>query len=161
MAAKIAAVLVVVAIQVVALLAVAVVLLGWRPGDEASPLLVVAAAALGAVTFAALGLLLAGTLRAEAVLALANGLFLAALLVGGLLVPAASLPAPLGTIAGLLPSAALAELLRIGLGGQRRWARSAGSSWPSGPSPRSASRPAPSAGTDAAARHPGRKLNVR
>ena len=30
--------------------------------------------------------------------------------------PAASLPAPLGTIAGLLPSAALAELLRIGLG---------------------------------------------
>ena len=99
-AAKIAAVLSVVAIQVVALLVVAVGLLGWRPGPDVAPLLVVAAAALGAVTFAALGLLLAGTLRAEAVLALANGLFLAALLVGGLLVPAASLPEPLATVAG-------------------------------------------------------------
>ena len=69
------------------------------------------------MTFAALGLLLAGTLRAEAVLALAHGLFLVALLVGGILVPASALPGPLAAVAAVLPSAALADLLRVGLGG--------------------------------------------
>ncbi len=116
-AAKVAAVAVIVVVQVVALVAVAWLLLGWRPGPGVAPPVVVVAIALGTVTSAALGLLLAGTLRAEAVLALANGLFLAALLVGGVLVPAASMPAPLGTVAALLPSAALTELLRIGFGG--------------------------------------------
>lgn len=116
-AAKIVAVGAIVAIQVVALLAVAAGLLGWRPGPDTSPLIVVGAAALGAVTFAALGLLLAGTLRAEAVLALANGLFLVALLVGGILVPASALPGPLASVAAVLPSAALADLLQVGLGG--------------------------------------------
>jgi ABC-2 type transport system permease protein len=116
-AAKVAAVGAIVALQVVALVVVAIALLGWRPGPEVSLGVVLVAAALGTVVFAALGLLLAGTLRAEAVLALANGLFLAALLVGGILVPAATLPAPVDTLVGLLPSAALADLLRVGLGG--------------------------------------------
>ena len=49
-------------------------------------------------------------------LALANGLFLAALLVGGVLVPAAELTGVVGTIVGLLPTAALADLLRVALG---------------------------------------------
>ena len=115
-AAKTISVAAIVAIQVVALVVVAMVVLGWRPGEDTSVLVLLAAAALGTVTFAALGLLLAGTLRAEAVLALANGLFLAALLVGGILVPAASLPGPLAAVATILPSAALAELLRVGFG---------------------------------------------
>lgn len=115
-AAKVAAIVVIVAIQVVVLVAVAWLLLGWRPGPAVAPLILVTAIPLGTVTFAALGLLLAGTLRAEAVLALANGVFLAALLVGGVLVPAASMPTPLAAIAALLPSAALTELLRVGLG---------------------------------------------
>ena len=116
-AAKVVSVGAIVAIQVVALLAVAAALLGWRPGPETSPGLVVAAAALGTITFAALGLLMAGTLRADAVLALANGLFLAALLVGGILVPASALPGALASVAAVLPSAALAELLRVALDG--------------------------------------------
>jgi ABC-2 type transport system permease protein len=91
-------------------------LIGWRPGGGVSPLLFVAALALGIVTFAGLGLLLAGTLRAEATLALANGLFLVALLLGGVIVPTSSLPAGLAAIADLLPAAALSELLRAALG---------------------------------------------
>lgn len=62
-----------------------------------------------------LGLLLAGTLRAEAVLALANGLFLALLMIGGVVLPVDHLPGFLQPIATVLPSSALADLLRIGL----------------------------------------------
>ena len=98
---------------------------------------------MGTLTFAGLGLLLAGTLRAEATLALANGLFLAALLLGGIVVPVADLPGPLAGVAGILPVAALSEALRVGLGvpatrlgprrprrlgsGRRTWRPSAGS----------------------------------
>jgi ABC-2 type transport system permease protein len=77
----------------------------------------VAALVLGTATFTGLGLLLAGTLRAEATLALANGLFLIAILVGGILVPTSELPPALATVADLLPVAALTELLRVALGG--------------------------------------------
>ena len=52
---------------------------------------------------------LAGLLRAEAVLAVANGIFLVLLMFGGVIIPAASLPGPLATIAPLLPSGALVE----------------------------------------------------
>ncbi len=115
-AAKIGAVSVIVVLQVLLLFAVAAVL-GWRPGPGFSPAALVVALALGTVTFASLGLLLAGTLRAEATLALANGLFIAALLLGGILVPTSHLPAPLAVVADLLPAAALTEALRVALGG--------------------------------------------
>ena len=49
-------------------------------------------------------------------MALTNALFLLALLLGGLLVPADQLPGMLGALASLLPTAALADSLRIGLG---------------------------------------------
>jgi len=49
-------------------------------------------------------------------MALTNALFLLALLIGGLLVPAHQLPGLLGAFASLLPTAALADSLRIGLG---------------------------------------------
>lgn len=83
--------------------------LGWRPTPAAAwiaPLLL-----LGTAAFAAWGLALAGALRAEAVLAVANGLFLVLILFGGVIVPAASLPGPLASLAPWLPSGALAEAL--------------------------------------------------
>ncbi len=71
----------------------------------------------GTIAFAGLGLLLAGTLRPEATLAVANGLFLLFLLLGGVVLPLDHLPGPLETLARLLPAAALSDLLRVGLGG--------------------------------------------
>jgi ABC-2 type transport system permease protein len=59
---------------------------------------------------------MAGTLRAEATMAVSNGLFLACLLLGGIVVPLDRLPDTVATFASLLPAAALAETLRIGLG---------------------------------------------
>jgi ABC-2 type transport system permease protein len=114
--AKMAAVLAVEIGQVVLLVAIATVALGWGPGPGASPVLFVAALLLGTLAFAGLGLLLAGSLRAEATLALANGLFIAFLLLGGIILPVADLPGPLAAVAGVLPAAALADLFRVALG---------------------------------------------
>jgi len=114
--AKMGAVLVVEIGQVVLLVAIAVIVLGWRPGPAASPVLFVVALLLGTLVFAGLGLVLAGALRAEATLALANGLFIAFLLLGGILLPVADLPGPLATLASVLPAAALTDVLRVALG---------------------------------------------
>jgi ABC-2 type transport system permease protein len=72
---------------------------------------------LGTATFAAWGMALAGLLRAEAVLAVANGVFLVLILFGGVVVPAASLPGPLAALAPWLPSGALADALTDALVG--------------------------------------------
>jgi ABC-2 type transport system permease protein len=114
--AKMSAVLVVEIGQVVLLIAIAIAVLGWRPGAGASPLLFMAALLLGTLAFAGLGLLLAGALRAEATLALANGLFIAFLLLGGIILPVTDLPGPLGAVAAVLPAAALADAFRVALG---------------------------------------------
>ena len=90
--------------------------LGWTAGPGGSPILFVVAVLLGTAAFAGLGLLLAGTLRAETVLAVANVLFLAFLVVGGIIVPIDRLPGPLAAIAAALPAAPLSELLRVALG---------------------------------------------
>jgi ABC-2 type transport system permease protein len=116
LSAKIGAVLVVEILGVVLLVSIAWATLGWRPGTEASAIVVVIALLLGTVTFAGLGLLLAGALRAEATLALANGLFIAFLLLGGIVLPVSHLPGPLAAVAALLPAAALADAFRVGLG---------------------------------------------
>jgi ABC-2 type transport system permease protein len=106
----------VVAVQVVVLCLVAVVL-GWRPG--LGPLWwMLLLVVLGTAAFGAVGLLLGGTLRAELVLAVANIVWFVLLFAGGVLVPVAQLPGPLGVVVGLLPSGALAEGLRgVLLGG--------------------------------------------
>lgn len=114
--AKMGAVLVVEIAQVILLVAIAAGVLGWRPGPTASPVLLVLALLLGTLAFAGLGLLLAGALRAEATLALANALFIAFLLLGGIVLPVAELPGPLASVAGILPAAALADLFRAALG---------------------------------------------
>jgi ABC-2 type transport system permease protein len=113
--AKLTAVLVLEVSQLAVLVAVAAIVLGWAPGPAWSPVLLTAAVFLGTLTFAGLGLLLAGTLRAEATLALANGLFLGFLMLGGVVLPVDHLPAFVQPIAALLPSTALAELLRLAL----------------------------------------------
>jgi ABC-2 type transport system permease protein len=102
-------------VQLAALLTVGAIPLGWAPGAGWSPPLFIAAIALGTVAFAGLGLLLAGTLRAEATLALANGLFLGFLMLGGIVLPIDHLPETLRPLATLLPSTALADVLRISL----------------------------------------------
>lgn len=114
--ARLLTVLVVEAVQIALLLGVASLLLGWHAAGSGSPLLLVVALVLGTAVFAGLGLLLAGTLRAETVLALANLLFLGFLVVGGIIVPIDRLPGPLAAIAGALPGAPLADLLRAALG---------------------------------------------
>jgi ABC-2 type transport system permease protein len=101
---------------VILLVGVARLALGWQPTGTGSPIVVLAALLLGTAAFAGLGLLLAGALRAEATLAIANGLFLAFLMLGGIVIPVDHLPEPIGTLAGLLPAAALSSALRIGLG---------------------------------------------
>ena len=116
LAGKIGTIVVVEAVQAVLLVGLAIVLFAWAPGTPWSPAAVLAAIALGTATFSAMGLFFAGTLRAEATMALTNALFLLALLLGGLLVPGHQLPGLLGALASLLPTAALADALRIGLG---------------------------------------------
>ncbi|HKG55688.1 MAG TPA: ABC transporter permease [Candidatus Limnocylindrales bacterium] len=114
---KTAAVVVVEVVQIVVLVAIAVGLLGWRPILGAPLALVPGALILGTAAFAGLGLAMAGGLRAEATLALANGLFLAFLLLGGIVIPLDHLPGPLAALGSLLPAAALTDLLRAALGG--------------------------------------------
>jgi ABC-2 type transport system permease protein len=112
--AKVAAVLAVVALTMTALAGVGWVL-GWRP-TGGWPGIFGAGALLGTAAFAGLGLGLAGLLRGEAMLAVANGLFVVFTLFGGVLVPASELPGYLGDVARALPSSALVDAFRAGLG---------------------------------------------
>lgn len=114
LAAKIGAVVVVEAIQAAVLVPVAFAL-GWEPTLDVVPLL--GAVVLGTAAFAGLGLWMAGTLRAEITLALANGLYLVLLLLGGFVIPLAELPDPLRRVAEALPSSALVDLVRAGFDG--------------------------------------------
>jgi ABC-2 type transport system permease protein len=110
LAGKVLGVLAVEVVQVVVIGAVALVL-GWRP-DVAGVPAAVGAGLLGTAAFTALALLLAGTLRAEGVLAVANLVLVLLVVGGGLLVPPDQLPSPLAHLAAFLPSGALGEALR-------------------------------------------------
>ena len=81
----------------------------------AAVLLALALLLVGTVAFAGIGMLMAGTLRAEANLALANGLFLVLLFLGGMAYPLARLPDALQVFAKALPAAALSETVRAAL----------------------------------------------
>ncbi|WP_370523976.1 ABC transporter permease [Cellulomonas sp. APG4] len=98
------------ALQMVVLAGIAVAL-GWRPELAGLPAALVMLV-LGTAAFSSLALLLAGVLRAEAVLAVANLVWVLLLAGGAVLLPAEVLPGPLGDLAGLLPSGALGEGLR-------------------------------------------------
>lgn len=108
--AKLIAVVALEILQIALLVAVAALVYGWRPLESTAAGLV--ALLLGSAAFAGLGLAMAGRLRAEMTLGVANGLFMLFLLLGGLFVPLTRLPAAVGPIARLLPAYALAEALR-------------------------------------------------
>lgn len=110
---RIIAALVVVALQVLVLGGVAAVL-GWSP-DASGLLMAVLLIFFGTISFGALGVLLGGALRAEAVLALANIVWFVLLLAGGILLAPSALPPGLAAVVELLPSGALAEGLRAAL----------------------------------------------
>ncbi len=115
LAGKTVAVLVVEALQVVVLLVVGV-LLGWRPSSvsvAAAVLLVL----LATVAFSGLGLLMAGTLRAEATLAAANLVYVLLLLGSGIVVPLDRFGEGTQRVLEWLPSTALADGLRASLAG--------------------------------------------
>jgi ABC-2 type transport system permease protein len=120
--AKITSILVVESIQVVVVGAVAAGL-GWHlRGDVRAA---AGALLLATVCFTGLGMLLAGTLRAELVLAVANGLYLVLLLLGGMIFPLTKLPGALQAVAKGLPAAALSSVLYHSLGpggGSTLWA---------------------------------------
>ena len=109
LAGKAIAVLVVLAVQVLVLGAVSLAL-GWRPAPAGLvPLLLTLV--VGALCFVSIALLLAGALRAEAVLAVANLLWVVFLGLG-LLLPTATLPRAVSPVAAWLPPGLLGDAAR-------------------------------------------------
>jgi ABC-2 type transport system permease protein len=110
LAGRVVAVLAVEVVQVAVLGALAAAL-GWRP-HPLGLVLWVPVALLGTAAFVALGLLLAGTLRSEAVLAAANLIWVLLVALGGVVVP---VHGTLGQVAAVLPSGALGNASRAAL----------------------------------------------
>jgi ABC-2 type transport system permease protein len=114
LAGKVGALLVVEALQLVVLGGVAL-LLGWSPALSVPGVLgALAAALLGTAAFASLGLFVAGVLRAEATLAVANLIYLLLLAGGAVVFPTTSYGGA-GPVLALLPSGALGTALRTAL----------------------------------------------
>ncbi|WP_406348803.1 ABC transporter permease [Streptomyces sp. NBC_00144] len=109
MASKTLAVIVTEVLQIV-LLTVIALLLGWSP--HGNPFAVLLLLVLGTAAFSGLGLLMAGTLKAEATLAAANLVFLLLLVGGGVIVPMGKFPAGVRSVLELLPVSALSDGLR-------------------------------------------------
>jgi ABC-2 type transport system permease protein len=91
----------------VALISALAFALGWHPHGD--PLSVVLLIVLGTAAFGGLGLLVAGTLRAEATLAAANLIWLVLLFGGGIAIPLAKFGTGARDVLQYLPSAALSE----------------------------------------------------
>jgi ABC-2 type transport system permease protein len=81
--------------------------LGWHPHGD--PLVVALLVALGTAAFGGLGLLVAGTLRAEVTLAAANLIWLVLLFAGGVAIPLTKYPQGARDVVQYLPSAALSD----------------------------------------------------
>ncbi|WP_200301425.1 ABC transporter permease [Streptomyces adelaidensis] len=109
MTAKTLSVLVTEVLQIV-LLTVIAFSMGWSP--HGNPLAVLLLLVLGTAAFSGLGLLMAGTLKAEATLAAANLVFLLLLVGGGVVVSLDKFPDAAQSVLGLLPIAALSDGLR-------------------------------------------------
>lgn len=109
-AGKVIAVLVALALQVVIISTVAA-FLGWRP-PVAGVLLGIPLLILGAITFTALGLLIAGTVRPEATLAITNLGWILFAALGGIVLPAGKFSASMADFVQWLPSGALGNLMR-------------------------------------------------
>jgi ABC-2 type transport system permease protein len=105
---KIGALLLVETLQILVISLVALGM-GWDPHPSVGPALLAVLA--GTAAFASLGLFVAGVLRAEATLALANLVYLL-LLAGGAVVLPSTAYGPFGAVTRLLPSGALGDALR-------------------------------------------------
>ncbi len=117
MVGKIAAVLLIEILQLVLLTTVAR-LVGWEPGGGAAAIgWLIVLALLGTAAFGSLALLIAGTLRAEATLAVANLVYVVLLVGGGLIVPLDRYPDGVHRALELLPSGALGQGLRDAFNG--------------------------------------------
>ena len=81
--------------------------LAWHPRGD--PALVVLLVVLGTLAFGGLGLLLAGTVRAEVTLAAANLIWLVLLFAGGIAIPLSKYPGGVADVLQYLPSAALSD----------------------------------------------------
>ncbi|MCW2840593.1 MAG: transporter [Aeromicrobium sp.] len=109
---KIGAVVIVEVVQLAVLSGVGL-LMGWEPHGGLTALgQMVLLVVLGTAAFGSLGLLIAGTLRAEATLAVANLVYVLLLVGGGLLVPLSRYPEAARHVLELLPSGALGQGLR-------------------------------------------------
>jgi ABC-2 type transport system permease protein len=106
LAGKTLAVLLLELVQLVLVCAVGVAL-AWHPHGNAA--LVVVLVVLGTLAFGGLGLLLAGTVRAEVTLAAANLLWLVLLFAGGIAIPLSKYPGAARDVLQYLPSAALSD----------------------------------------------------
>jgi ABC-2 type transport system permease protein len=84
--------------------------LGWHP--HGNPAWVLLLLVLGTAAFSGLGLLMAGTLRAEATLAAANLVYLVLLVLGGMVFPLDRFPSGVAAVCERLPAAALAQGMR-------------------------------------------------
>jgi ABC-2 type transport system permease protein len=109
LAAKTLNVLVIEFVQALVIIGVGL-MLGWSFSARIVP--AIAVLLLGTVAFAGIGMLMAGTLRAEANLALANGLFLVLMAFGGVFYSLDQLPRALELFARALPAAALTDSVR-------------------------------------------------
>jgi ABC-2 type transport system permease protein len=117
LAGKVGALLLVEALQAVVICAVAAGL-GWAPTLTAPSVVgALLTAALGTAAFASLGLLIAGSLRAEATLAAANLVYLLLMAGGAVVLPITSYGG-FGHVLAYLPSGALGSGLRESLLGQ-------------------------------------------
>jgi ABC-2 type transport system permease protein len=123
LAGKIGAVVVVVALQFAVLCGTAVAL-GWHPNGGATAVLgVIATVVTGTAAFAGLGLLMAGTLRAEATLAAANLLYLILIVGGAVMTPVSEYPAAAQPYVQLVPSAELSSAMaKATVDGTMPWA---------------------------------------
>lgn len=110
--AKLASLAFVVLLQVVAVVAVGL-LLGWEPNASAPA--AVLSLVLGTIAFASIGFITAGRLRAETNLGIANALFLVFLLAGGIVVPVSRLPEAMRSFARVLPTEPFVASLRDAL----------------------------------------------
>ncbi|MEO8889211.1 MAG: ABC transporter permease [Jatrophihabitantaceae bacterium] len=81
--------------------------LGWHPHGD--PLLAFVLVVLGTLAFGGLGLLVAGTLRAEVTLAAANLIWLILLFAGGIAIPLSKYPSGVAHVLQFLPSATLSH----------------------------------------------------
>jgi ABC-2 type transport system permease protein len=104
--------LTVIAVEILQAVVIAVVALalGWHP--HGNPLSVILLVLLGTAAFSGLGLLMAGTLRAEATLAAANLVYVLLLAAGGVIFPLTKFPDAARSVLELLPISALADGLR-------------------------------------------------